>query len=481
MRIRYRSTPTLARFHASPAFVRGVMGPIGSGKSSAMCLEMIIKSLQQPANSHNVRRSRWAVVRNTYPELRTTTIKTWTEWAPEALARITWSHPVTCRFATDMGNAGRLDMEVLFMALNRPDDARKLLSLELTGAWINEAREVPKAVVDGLIGRVGRFPPKRDAKPGSRAGWSGVIMDTNPPDDDHWWYKLAEEHRPQGWEFFRQPPPLLQCNGEYRPNPDAENVENLPAGHDYWLRQIPGKTAEWIKVYILGQYGVVESGRPVYPEYDDARHAAAANIAPMAGRPLILGWDFGLTPACVFAQVCPRGRLLVLDELQATGLGVRSFARDAVRPLLDRRFPGLALRSVGDPAGRTRAQTDERTCMDELAAAKLPTQPARTNEFMARREAVAGFLSTQLDDMPAFQLSPRCKQLRKGFLGGYKLERVQTAGEERYKDQPAKNMYSHLHDALQYAALAAEAGHGAARKAGRKTPGFRPADAGAGY
>ena len=52
-----------------------------------------------------------------------------------------------------------VELEVMFIALDRPDDLRKLLSLELTGAWINEAREIPKAILDGLTARVGRFPP----------------------------------------------------------------------------------------------------------------------------------------------------------------------------------------------------------------------------------------------------------------------------------------------------------------------------------
>lgn len=38
-------------------------------------------------------------------------------------------------------------LEVMFRALDRADDVAKLLSLELTGAWVNEAKEVPKAII----------------------------------------------------------------------------------------------------------------------------------------------------------------------------------------------------------------------------------------------------------------------------------------------------------------------------------------------
>jgi hypothetical protein len=49
-------------------------------------------------------------------------------------------------------------IEWLFRALDRPNDVKKLLSLELTGGWINECREMPRSVVDMLQGRVGRYP-----------------------------------------------------------------------------------------------------------------------------------------------------------------------------------------------------------------------------------------------------------------------------------------------------------------------------------
>ena len=74
---KYVSEPVLYKFHTSPAFVRMVMGPIGSGKSSACVNEVLRKIHDQRPGPDGVRRSRWAVVRNTYPELKTTTIQTW--------------------------------------------------------------------------------------------------------------------------------------------------------------------------------------------------------------------------------------------------------------------------------------------------------------------------------------------------------------------------------------------------------------------
>ena len=89
-------------------------------------------------------------------------------------------------------------MEVWFLALDRSTETGKLRSLEISFAWINEASEVPKEIFDMLTQRVGRFPPKREGNP----TFTGVILDTNCPDDDNWYYKLAEEDRPEVLGFL---------------------------------------------------------------------------------------------------------------------------------------------------------------------------------------------------------------------------------------------------------------------------------------
>lgn len=454
----YTSEPTIQLFHDADDFVRGMMGPIGSGKSVGCCMEILSRAAKQAPNEAGVRKSRWAIVRNTYGELKSTTIKTWQDWVPEDYCRLVMDAPIRGELVFQQPDGTQVDLELLFIALDRPDHVRKLLSLELTGAWINEAREVPKAILDGLTGRVGRYPNIMDGG----ASWSGIIMDTNPPDDDHWWYKVAEEETPQGWQFWQQPPALIYSKElGYHPNPKAENVSNHKLGYEYWLRQVPGKTHEWIKVYILGQYGNVQEGKPVYPEYNDDIHCAKAELQPYKNLPIILGFDFGLTPACIFGQVSPRGRLITFDELVSESMGIRQFLRDCVKPHIEQNYSDFLLHIivVGDPAGNQRAQSDESTCLDEIRSAGFrEVEPASTNSFIARREAVAGYLTRLSDGEPCFLISPKCKILRRGFLGGYRFQRVQVSGEERFKDVPEKNNFSHPHDGLQYLALRASQG-----------------------
>lgn len=475
LNLRYKAEPTLARFHQSNAFVRGVRGPIGSGKSVACCIEIVRRAIEQ-APHDGVRRSRWAVIRNTYPELKSTTIKTWQDWLDDSVAPINWAAPITSMLQIPLPDGTRVECEVMFIALDRPQDVKKLKSLELTGVWMNEACELPKSILDMATGRVGRYPSLVFGGP----SWSGVVMDTNPPDDDHWWYELAENPSPEDtqaqqdlkhqlvdlgfmkegqefYEFFAQPPALLDDGGKYMPNPLAENVKNHALGYAYWMRQIPGKTKEWIKVYVMGQYGSVHDGKPVYPEYNDALHCK--KIMPLLGTKLWIGLDFGLTPAAVICQKDARGRLLVIDEVCGTDMAIRQFLQDCLIPHLTEVYPDWwakkdeLIQCIADPAGEQKAQTDEKTCFQEVREAGLKVKAGKSNSFIPRRDAVAWFLSKLTMGQTAFLVDPCCHLVRKGFNGGYKYARVQVVGEERYKDEPHKNRFSHPHDALQYVAL----------------------------
>jgi hypothetical protein len=458
--IQYRPPGKVAAdFHHSEAFVRGILGPVGSGKSSTCCMEIVRHSLKQ--TPHNGwRKARWAVIRNTYPELKSTTIKTWEHWVDSDLAPIKWDAPITATMKIkDCGDGNGLELEVIFIALDKASETGKLRSLELTGAWINEASEVPREVFDMVTQRVGRFPAKSH---GGGPIHPCIILDTNPPDDDHWYYKIAEEDTPDGWEFFNQPGGLIRIQESdsvwYEPNPEAENVFNLPQGYEYYLKMIGGKTDDWIKVFVLGQYGTTADGKPVYPEYNDKIHVADCDLEYNPLLPIYLGWDFGLTPACIIGQITPKGQLLILEEYVAEDMGIRQFASEIVKPALMTKYANpRRYISRGDPAGINRSQTDERTCYQELLEVGLASEPAETNDFIPRRESVAFFLNRLSGGEPGFLLSPSCRQLRKGFIGGYRYERLKVAGE-RYRDRPVKDRFSHPHDALQYLCLAAREG-----------------------
>ena len=404
-------------------------------------MELLQRALTQVPHN-GVRKSRHAIVRNSYPELKTTTLATFSDWIP--FAKINWQPPIKATIQiSDIGDGTGLDAEFLFLALDRPQDSKKVLSLDLTTAFINEAREIPKDILDVLTGRVGRYPALRDGG----ASWSGIIMDSNPPSTDSWIYRIFEEEGPDNWRLFKQPGGLILKGEEYIPNPAAENIQYLPNGYEYYLRQISGKQPNWIKSYILGQYADNMDGKPIYPQFNDELHVGETKV--INGLPVYVGIDFGLTPAVAIGQLTPRGTVNILDEIVSEDMGIKQFAEGLLLPLLKTKYRDCSWNIFGDPAGVKRSDTDERTVFDELRGLGLYARPTSSNSPQARWEAVRYWLNRMTDGKPAFQLNPECKMLRKGFNGGYRFKRLAVSGE-RYADKADKNMYSHVADACQY-------------------------------
>jgi hypothetical protein len=454
----YPPGPVARSFLHSKAFIAGIMGPFGSGKSVTVLMKLIRNMQMQVRAPDGWVYRRTLVARNTYPELRTTTMNTFFQWLPKERGHWRDAGPPTW---TLMDQQNKIKWEVLFVAFDRPDDVAKALGFEFSDAWLNEAREIPKAILDAITGRVGRYP----------ATWQGgctnpqIMMDTNPPDTDHWWYVLAErdmstetnrqlitsmlqaedELRLQGvldkgqqlFEFFRQP------GGR---SPAAENLRNLRAG--YYTFLMAGKDQDFIKVYVDGEYGFVMDGLPVFPEYKDSTHAQEFPV--LAGLGFRLGFDWGLTPAATVSQRTGNGLWLVHDEFVSERLGIPSFASELMR-MLKEKYPGVKFVSMrGDPAGDA-VTPEESTCFKIMKAAGFTqAEPAPTQDPTRRREAVAYNLRTMVDGVPALRIHKRCNVLRKGLAGGYHRKRLKVTGDIKYRDVPDKNKFSHVCEALEY-------------------------------
>jgi hypothetical protein len=445
--------PVAKAFLESGAFIRSIMGPIGSGKSVACIIELLRRAHLQVKGPDGLRHTRFAVVRNTYPDLKNTTLKSWLDWMPAVYGKLTMSSPITHRVVTD-----DIDMEVIFLALDRDEDVRKLMSLELTGLWINEARYIPKSILDGATGRVGRFPSVRDGG----CTWAGVILDTNPPDTEHFIYRLAEnidldmveqtrkleeELRLKGiigptqplMEFFKQPSGL---------SPEAENIQNLRPG--YYSFASVGKTDDYIKVYVRGEYGFVIEGKPVYPNYRDSLHTAKEKLEPLPGIPILVGADGGLTPAALFAQRTLSGRWRILSEVVTDDCGVTRFG-ELLLAHKAAHYPGYEIGGAwGDPHGTARGEDEEAwfTILNNVTGWGF--RPAPTNDIELRLEAVTVPLNRLIDGLPAVHVSPTCTVYRKGFISGYHYRLVQASNGASVHETPAKNKFSHVHDAGQY-------------------------------
>lgn len=448
----YVPNHTAKLFHDSNTFINLVMGPFGSGKST-LCINHIVRcACAMPVWHNGRRRSRWAIVRNTSGELQSTTLQTWLTWFGDLGDIRKRQKPLLTYEHTFNDGNGIVELELIFLALDREKDLRKIKSLEVTGAYINELSEVPQGALAYFKGRVNHRYPSRAFC--DEPYWSGIIADTNPPDVDHWLYKDFELKSLESYRIFHQPPGLLKDEKDlWYQNVACDNAENLAS--DYYVKLAEGQTEDFVKVYCLGEYGSVGFGKRVYPEYNDDIHSVA-KIHAIQGAPIHLGWDFGLTPACIVVQLSPRGQFRVLKEYLAEDMGIRTFANNIVIPGLARDFPYNKIGiSRADPSGIAGDDImEELSCIGELCSLGIDTAPASTNLIEPRIGAVRYFLNTMIDGQPAFQLDrENCPELRRGFIKNYGFKRISVGGEERYKEVPHKNKASHPHDGCQYIAL----------------------------
>ncbi len=460
------SGAVLARYLVDPADTVLIQGPRGSGKSTASVHKLLLNAARQPPGPDGIARRRSYVVRNTFDELKRTTVQTWLAVLAEPHhGTMKWDKPFEYRI-----RIGPLRWDIVFLALDREEDAKKLLSSEISDIWFNEFREIPRRIIDDASAIVGRFPPKKDGG----CFRAQIIGDTNPARIDHWFTvmsgqaplpdNLTEEQRramqrPEGWSIHRQPPAMIEETGadgqvrRYRANQEAENRRWLPDG--YYERLLQGKSRAWIRVNLLNKPALLAAGKPVWPGFREEHHMAREALTAMAGHPLFVGIDFGRTPAAVMGQrIFDRWR--ILGELTAEDVGAKTFA-GLLKRFLAERFPGLDCRLFGDPAGQNLAEADDISPFLMFRAAGLAIRPAPSNDPVIRIGAVEELLAAAPEGRPRLTLSPACVRLAAALAGDYQYKRIQGAGE-RFDEVPFKNAASHIADALQYMALGAGEG-----------------------
>lgn len=459
--------PVSARFLASDARVRGIMGPYGSGKTVTCFFDGLFKLRQQPRAKDGVRYMDSVVVADTYGSMYRNTVRTWHTWFPKEWG--SWKganerpalHQLRLR-----DEYGEMRWNVDFVAVGDHAAEDVMDGFEPGHGFINGAARLNEDVLTFLLGRV-----KRGGKMsllGERAfrlKWNGLSLDWNPPDMDHWLYKYFVLDMPKGWEFFEQPGGM---------DPDAENTSKLAANYYVDMIEDMKHKPNDIQRLVHNKWGFAEDGEAVYPTYGQ-RHRFGAAIPFNPGRKLYLGLDGGqtLNPAAVFAQRDDEGQWRILMELCPGRCGASAFADLLVRCLQDN-FPNARIEVYGDPAMDAGADKEngQLSWLDTVELALgLPITIAPTNEFGPRRDAVMKALASSTPDgRPGLIVSSECPSLLAGFGGKYHFPKYKEGGKEKTRDRPNKDHpYSDVHDALQYIILSVEglgwvqSGHGRQR------------------
>jgi hypothetical protein len=456
--VNYDAPPTVAAFMKDENFGRIIAGPVGSGKTTGCIFELLRRACAQEPASDGLRYTRFAIVRQTLKQLKDTVLKDIVSWLKGIAEYKVSDNTIYIKM-------GSVRSEWLLIPLDNPEDQRRLLSAQLTGAWMSEAIEMDPALVPALSGRCGRYP---SAGMGG-ATWFGIIADTNMPSEGSGWYKIMETEVPQDWGVFKQPGGLdetaenlewlTQTSETLRLTPD--DPRRRAQGRLYYERLARSNSPDWIKRYVHAQYGDDPSGSAVFRESFKMKLHVVDNVEPVIGHPLLIGQDFGRDPCAVICQLDHKGRLLVLDEIisEDMGLELHLSRKDALglRPkLMQDRFVGRPVALVGDPAGMSRDSIYEENSFDVLKRHGFTAVPAPTNDIDSRIRAVEAYLLQRIGDQPAFLVDRnRCPTVVRALSGGYRFAKTRSG---ILRPKPEKNNYSHPMDALQYAALAAHGG-----------------------
>jgi hypothetical protein len=450
--------PVGASFMKSRAPVKFIMGPVGSGKTSCMVMDTIHIAAEQPRSRiDGVRYSKALFVRDTFRQLEGTTIPSWWTWMPKATGK--WTGGVgggvsEHHLQFQLPDQSVVDLVVMFEALGERNVEDLFRGKEFNIMRLNEADTIaPEVLSQGLI-RVqqGRYPGARHVEP-SRALWS-VAGDYNAPDIENYLYKLKEENKPAGWEFFRQP------GGR---DADAENMAHnggLPAYESMAASLIGQGRPDLVRRMVDNQYGFTRDGKPVYMEYRDDFHCAGEELLPAAGLAVKVDFDQGLHPACLLRQTMPNGQMRVLDELYSDA-GATGLCEALKRLAGSEKYSRCRL--VGgrvDPSANARDANDAESwvdCVNRLMGWRgaQMVRVADTNEPDKRQAAVRFRLMKNVDDgRPGLLISTTCRMLRKGFNSEYRYKKVRGSGSDSYQESPEKKFpVSDVHDALQYGAL----------------------------
>ena len=456
----FDAPPTVSAFMKSDAFMRVIAGPVGSGKTTGCIFELFRRASEQARAKDGYRYTRFAIVRQTLSQLKMTVLKDIIQWLPQ-LARFKVSENTVYVWAGDIRS------EWLLIPLENPEDQGRLLSSQLTGAWLSEAIEIDVALVGPISGRCGRFPSGNQGA----ASWRGIIADTNMPSIGSEWHRLMDVETPPDWQIFVQP-------GGFEP--DTENLMwldqtpetillakddpiRIDRGRGYYRRSVNagGHSPDWIERYVNARYGNDPSGTAVYRESFVRDFHVVSGLEPALGHPLIVGQDFGRDPCSLICQMDHKGRFLVLEEVMADDIGLELHLQRGLRPaLMQARFMGHGVALVGDPAGVAKDSIYEETSFDVMKRHGFMAFPAPTNDIDPRIRSIESFLLAQRGGKAAMVINAeKCPNFIAALGGGYRYKKARDGSTRPVPDKTGKyGKYTHIVDAGQYAALAAHGG-----------------------
>jgi hypothetical protein len=470
--------PVSDAFLMSRAFIKVIIGPVGSGKTMTALRGLLVLAARQGGtrDRHGVlrRKARVGVIRESYPNIEKNTLPSWFDVMPQTEGKFTWSQPYTHKInlilaEDEYGEPTDIcEFEIEFRAIGDRSVEEVTRGWQVVAVMVDEADLQPPELLSFLTGRVGRGGIDRDLIVDPQ-----IILSLNAPSIDNWVYALAIEN-----ELGAMDDELRELLGDrelievfIQPGgrePDAENLHNLPKGYYAVQAAANRHRPGYVDRMVDNRFVPLQHGQPVNPQFDYKVHVREG-LEWDPSRPLIVGVDQGLFAAAVACQRTIMGQLRTLREAVMfaeegkTLMKIGPSAAGAmVRTMINDNFHDLRpemLRVVADPAAWAAADRADAE-MDWIrafsAALGYPVRKAKTNRQTLRNEAIWRALA----EREGYLVDARCKHLIRGHLGGYHYRKAQMAGvagtETRGHLEIADTIHTHVCDAEQYAALEGE-------------------------
>ncbi len=263
--------PSQERFHRSVARFKGFSGPIGSGKSQALCQEAVKLSYLNPGRTG-------LLGAPTYPMLRDATQGTLLEILERN--QIPYEHNKAENVLLVKDTRSR----ILFRSM---DESERLRGTNLAWFGLDELTYTPEAAWVILEGRL------RDPRAGRLCGFAGWT-----PKGYDWVYRRFIQAPVEGYEVILAKP--------------FENRYLLERVPDFYRRLERSYEQRFYQQEVMGEYLAISGGR-VYYAFERAEHVTDVKVNPKL--PLKWALDFNVSPMCSVVAQIDGERVVVLEEI----------------------------------------------------------------------------------------------------------------------------------------------------------------------